>query len=1192
MPLDALGLSNTLNLSMDKANNRWYGLYSGDTNTIHMPGRSNSFAHEWMHAADHHLSKVLAPSKVDKLLSRTTRNTGIEVDPADGLAEAWVNLIHTLFFDEASLANNMLRLEREAAKTVQKGPNKGNPTKKALEAQKSLENMARGATRVKVDPSGYRENAINTGSEYYASVHELMARAFEAYIAHRMEVMDRALTGPKAQSSNEFVTKGDKTYLNAADAAIATLYPQATDRIRIFAAFEQLFLQMDDGSAKADRPSDTDIMDPTRVARLALADEGMTASIKTEWTRFRNMMNNLFKNPRATLKSGASAIAINAGMDLGEGETRSKWFKQGAQNSADTGRLIIYNLRAATNAMIRRQPEKAQPFLQFLSDKTTTQHGSGRNMPEIFEEARERETNAVGSDITKLMKHLNLEDWKTQRLTKKDNDQIRGLLLGRKPQGWTYQQREMANLLRDIMNKFYRKAMNAGIEMGYVEDTGYIPRSLKTHKVNKNRFAFQKDAEKVYQIMFDQEADNMSDKEMLALAQEVAQRVDPINPPYAQEIEAFYFELSQKPKDKDAIAAARADLEEAIRDDYASTSAEAWAERVVMGSSMSFDSLGPSQKFTNARKLPKEADDILENWYDTDVLIGTLNYVHGITSRAEYHTRFGAPGTVDKLDVALRGKKLKADVFRNPKKYNPKTPAGRLAITEDLLDPKLHNIKEIALNEAVKNGSDQDVILQMRENIEEITGRNRGKGNNNIDRFSGIMHTIGYIQLLARSTWSSGGEPGTILARTGVSSPLKLTYKRYIMEAVRAAKSTKEIQTIAEFIGLVSTPMHDTSLLNRLAGDNQHSVTGNSLMTRFFRAIGLAQLTNAQRRSVMVGGNYWFRDLAQNYKKPLVRDKDEAGITKSQRSTIEAEFNEVGFGGKNFEAMLDFMANLDGLPSLEQLQTPEGQIWGAGISRFVDQVIMNPRRADKPMAASTPSGRMIYGITQFSYAFWENIHVASARRARSQSKLAKKEGIGDKVDVAQAAAEPLIKATLAVVLLAFSQLLIGTLRAAVYNSDQWEEKEEEGKLQSWLTWTAISRSGVFGPADLLLQATTGIRYERDLSSMLVGAVPTYWASNLMNIIKGLPKTELYDGGPGVGLRNTDNTNTAEWTAAKSFYNLFGSLGVNSFLSALPAKGPVSWTARYVAMQYLSSQSAAALFADTLVGEKGEKADGW
>ena len=199
--------------------------------------------------------------------------------------------------------------------------------------------------------------------------------------------------------------------------------------------------------------------------------------------------------------------------------------------------------------------------------------------------------------------------------------------------------------------------------------------------------------------MFDNEADNMSDKEILTLAQDVAQRVDPLNPPFRKEIEALQYELSQKKRDVDAVANARADLEEAIRDDYASTSAEAWAERIVQGDSMSFDSLGPSQNFTNARKLPKEADDILENWYDTDVLVGTLNYVHGVESRAEYNTRFGAPGTVDKLDLALRGRKLKADVFRNPAKYNTKTPAGRLAIIEDLLDPKLHDIKEIALNE-------------------------------------------------------------------------------------------------------------------------------------------------------------------------------------------------------------------------------------------------------------------------------------------------------------------------------------------------------------------------------------------------------------------------------------------------------------------------------------------------------------
>ena len=1182
MPLDALGLNNTLNLSMDKANNVWRGKYVLDTNTIHMPGRSNSFAHEWMHAADHYISRVLAPSKVDNLLSRTTRNTGIEVDPADGLADAWVNLVHTLFFDEASLANNMLRLEREAGKTVQKGPNQGKPTKKALEAQKSLKNMARGATRVKVDPSPFRDNAISTGSEYYSSVHELMARAFEAYIAHRMEVMEDKLTGPKAKNSNEFVTKGDKAYLNAADAEVALLYPQAADRVRIFAAFEQLFLQMDDGSSKADRPSDTDIVDAAEIARLAmLDDESMTTALKEEWSRVRNMMKNLFKNPRAALKSGASTLAINSGTTTNTNETRRQWLARVRQNFGDTARYAVLSMRGATKAIIKRQPQKAQAFLQLVLDKAMTDHGSGRNQLQTFEEAREMATNEAGSKITRLLKSLKLNEWTTGRLNKKDNDNIRGLLLGKKVRGATSAQRKMANLLRDIMNETYRKAMNAGIEMGYVEDTGYIPRVLQNQKVMENRLAFEKDAEEVYQILFDQEADNMSNKEMLALAQEVAQRVDPLNPPFSQEIEGLQFELSQKPRDKDAIAAARADLEEAIRDDYASTSAKAWAERVVQGDSMSFDSLGPSQKFTNARKLPKEADDILENWYDTDVLVGTLNYVHGITARAEYNTRFGAPGTVDKLDVALRGRKLKADVFRNQTKYNRNTPAGRLAIMEDLLDPKLHNIKEIALNEAVKNGADTNAVTQTRDNIEEITGRKKGRSVSHMDRFSAGLYALGYIALLPKAAWSSVVEPTTILIRTGSVTALKKTYQQYIMEAVRGAKTTKEIQAIAEFIGLVSTPLHDTILLNRLSGDQSGVVSGNSLMTRFFRANGLSQITNAQRRASMVGGNYWFQDLAKQYRKN--------STTMADRARIETEFNEVGLGGKNFRPMLDFLASLDGLPSLEQLQTPEGKLWGAALGRFVDQTIQNPRRADKPMAASSAFGRMVYGIMSFSYTFFSNVHAATAKRMKSHYKGAKK--TGDK-NAWVAASEPLIGAAAGLALLYAGQLLVGTLRAAIYNADQWEEKEEKDELASWLGWTAFSRTGFLGPADVLANAMTGLRYERDLTSLLVGAVPSWIASNFQNIIKGMPQAELYEGGPGVGVRNSENTNTAEWTGSKSAYNLFATPSINAFLSAMPTPGPVGWGLKFGAMQLLSSSTAAAAFADMLVGEKGEKADDW
>jgi len=74
--------------------------------------------------------------------------------------------------------------------------------------------------------------------------------------------------------------------------------------------------------------------------------------------------------------------------------------------------------------------------------------------------------------------------------------------------------------------------------------------------------------------------------------------------------------------------------------------------------------------------------------------------------------------------------------------------------------------------------------------------------------------------------------------------------------------------------------------------------------------------------------------------------------------------------------------------------------------------------------------------------------------------------------------------------------------------------------------------------------------------------PAWIGSNLQNILKGLPKAELYDGGSGVGPRNSPNTNSAEHTALESTYNLFAILAVIADLSTIPVVGKVSTGARW------------------------------
>jgi hypothetical protein len=125
-------------------------------------------------------------------------------------------------------------------------------------------------------------------------------------------------------------------------------------------------------------------------------------------------------------------------------------------------------------------------------------------------------------------------------------------------------------------------------------------------------------------------------------------------------------------------------------------------------------------------------------------------------------------------------------------------------------------------------------------------------------------------------------------------------------------------------------------------------------------------------------------------------------------------------------------------------------------------------------------------------------------------------------------------------------------------------------------WTAVSRSGVYGPFDIPYNILYGMRFERNLTSVSSGAGVAYTLSHIQNVLKAVP---------GLGC-NSPNTNKAEHTAVKSAYLLT----VGPFLSALLSVTPTVPTLaapRAGAIQYGSSASAASKFADMVVGDRDE-----
>ena len=1194
LPVKGVSLNGTLSLHLERAGKRYFGVYVPDMRAIGLPGRSNSFAHEWAHALDHFLGDALKGDP-KQLLSHITRGEGL--DPNVSIENAFINLLHTMFFDEAGVAAEALRLETEAAATIKEGPRAGQPTAKAIEAQKSLERLQAGATRLKLPDSEYRARSkqYDPGSDYWASVHEMLARAFEAYVASKVE----ALGG-----TNEFITKGEAAYLSDADRRLDLTFPKGVNRDAIFAAFDDVLHHIRNQSIlgtgpSAPKPADTDIVDPQHWNKIVLAKGNPTVfeAVQKEAFAVRNAAQNAIdKGLPQSLKDGVSHIATNAGINQNVGLGKV------GQTALDTVRFWLFSLRGAIRPRIARNKGKGSTLMQEVFDRFATVNGDGRWHGQTYEDARQQDSS---KDINRIESALRGNGFEKLALSKPDNEAARELLFGRKVPGARPEIVKLAAALRRIMEDAHSAMEKAGIQIGYVTDKGYLPRVLNPTKVQTDPKGFQSDAEKVYRLVFDRiVADpEFGPKEVLGLSREVNQRlgdttgvsrfaaeeeavheaVDKLNKALAKlerftepkakatpaEIDAVKAEVkAARQAVRDAVDALAAEL----RDPYAEVSAIDWRTRVQIGDSVTYDSHGPAANFTKHRTLPPETDEIMANWYNTDVVNLTANYVQQAHGRVAYVQRAGnSSGTSRIQDVMSRkdvqnrmnahsAARTKYGVGRD---VNDMTEAQRLAIIKDFANTKTDNVLEMLYREAERSGADAGDIKALRGAVETMTGRgDRAPLSDYYNRFSGLIYVYTYLRLLPRAAITSLTEPVSVLLRTGDLGAMFSTFTNYLGELNQSAKSVQERQAIARAIGLTTSPLYDTILMSRMGMDHGHITSGNVLLANYFKANFLTGITNAQRRSVMAGGFQWLRDMAVKHGK----------TDAAHKKMIEAEFRELGVRDEDMSSFMDWLKQGDTIPDLDALNSKAGRMFEHAIHRLTGQIIQDPRRADKPMPASSPLGRVVYSLTAYLYSFFSNVHAATVSRAVRNFRIGKEAGLS----TGQAAANAAVPAAASFVggfaLLFLGQLMVSLLRESLFNGEPWEKHRKDGDLFNWLTQLSASRTGIAGPADLILNAMTGLKYERDLSNMLVGPGFSSIFSDLQNIA-------------GLWATNSPNTNTAERNAANGVYRLLVAPLLSGVLTALDVAGPAGAGARYTGMIAVTSNAAASKFADMVAGEQ-------
>jgi hypothetical protein len=155
-------------------------------------------------------------------------------------------------------------------------------------------------------------------------------------------------------------------------------------------------------------------------------------------------------------------------------------------------------------------------------------------------------------------------------------------------------------------------------------------------------------------------------------------------------------------------------------------------------------------------------------------------------------------------------------------------------------------------------------------------------------------------------------------------------------------------------------------------------------------------------------------------------------------------------------------------------------------------------------------------------------------------------------------------------------LLVTMAREALLNPDKWddEEKKEKGFPIKWLMQLAFSRAGFTGLTDPLYNAFLGVKYQRDLSNILIGPGNAY-------ILQSIERVSKYF------LVNSDNTNSAERNAVRGIYEGILMPSAAIAIGALPA-GPLLGYGLGAAYAYISSPRAKGIVQDVTVGEPNTK----
>ena len=1173
---------------------------------IVMPGKSTSFAHEWGHALDYHILERVGDDWGRGITGRIKGNLAkgefvYDNDAPTNLIEAMGDLMNAMFFNDAEIAAKIMEVEQKIAKAEAIMAKKGTTVEPKYLAplRRSLEKLIEGGTQAKVGKSGYKADVLefmdrNKQGDYWIRPTEMFARVMEMYVAHKV-------TGLGNTASTEFIASTKEAYeltmdkVVGGDDRLALTYVNQPDRDRIYLAMDRLFdvlrEDMFTGPA-AEKPGDNDMIDAHDDFYAGLSAP-LTTAEKRGWFENEKRVWRVASQKIKELKARPSEyFAVNMTRGGVYGMTPpalEKWLKTGMIMLEDnvlaqyisTKRGHLFTLAArykdnkAAKDMIEKIIERVASDPGSLDDRVTLEGGT-------FEEAVRREGRRFTSMFKRVIDKHEIDDINADQM-----QQLRLLLTSDKA---AYDQltssvddqrilSAAAELRTKLLNPIYDYMRQNNLDVNYVPDGGYMPRLMdsvkaldnlnafkygegnnETDKGNGTRGAYHLYANVVYENELGvlEEGDMEQIAEMLKMARpllagnyigentDLAGAIEQLKAKVKeiQELQDAQ-EQSDDPDDfidtiaelADGISQLHAEVYEDMKSPYGEAQSNRWFDRMQQATGMDLEAQSVTGSFTKKRKLPMEADAYMSEFY-LDPVESLTSYIPSVVRKVEYNKRFGTH--------------LVPTGFKQHK--GAQTIPGMPPPSRSYLDYLLE------IEGAQKAGMKGHELQEIRFIVEAVTGTQSSTGSSGkAVKTANVVHAYGTMTLLPRAVLSSLSEAMTVGIQTGdVKDGIRAMGYSFgegiqMIQGAGKAQRAYSVQ-LANILGVIDDPNVGEMVANRLGGTVAEDPKLNARMSRFFVRTGLMGFTNAQRRSAMRIGFQFFSELAGEIQNPIdAKTKKRAeetlqdlGIPKEYQKSF-SEWLVNAFEEKSDYGLIRRFTGTDhkmfkgdiGKLKIEEVinksgeQTDFGAMLSTAMLRFVDLGIADPKIIDRPKYAEHPVGRIVYGIQSFIAAFTRGVHIHMLKRVAREYKN----------NGAVSATTIMVTQNLVPAVGLFAgHMLFSTLREALLNQDKWKEEEEKDNLVPYLTKLAASRSGVAGRFDPVVNAVSSIRYQADLTNILVGSTPSYYAKALMRMA-------------GIGIDNSENTVSAEYQATRGAYDILVP-GFAAYMATSSKLGPV------------------------------------